>query len=57
MSSASPGERAAVQSYCAGEQTSLTRNLCVTNQMATIQRLGLEPAELLSAETAKREDR
>jgi len=43
MSSASPGERAAVQSYCAGEQTSLTRNLCVTNQMATIQRLGRKP--------------
>ncbi len=43
MSSASPGERAAVQSYCAGETTSLTRNLCVTNQMATIQRLGRKP--------------
>jgi len=43
LSSASPGERAAVQSYCAGEQTSLTRNLCVTNQMATIQRLGRKP--------------
>lgn len=43
MSSASPGERAAVESYCAGEQTALTRNLCLTNQMATIQRLGRKP--------------
>jgi len=43
MSSASPGERSAVEAYCAGEQTALTRNLCVTNQMATIQRLGRKP--------------
>jgi S1-C subfamily serine protease len=43
MSSASPGERRAVQAFCAGEQTSLTRNLCVANQMATIQRLGRKP--------------
>lgn len=43
MSSASPGEHAAVEAYCAGEQTSLTRNLCITNQMATIQRLGRKP--------------
>src|ERR1700753_4201955 len=43
MSSASPGEHSAVEAFCAGEQTSLTRNLCVTNQMATIQRLGRKP--------------
>lgn len=43
MSAASPGERSAVQAYCADEHTSLTRNLCTTNQMATIQRLGRKP--------------
>jgi hypothetical protein len=43
MPSASPGERSAVQAYCADEHTSLTRNLCTTNQMATIQRLGRKP--------------
>src|ERR1700734_1686272 len=43
MSAASPGERSAVQAYCADEHTSLTRNLCTTNQMASIQRLGRKP--------------
>jgi hypothetical protein len=43
MSAASPGERSAVQAYCADEHTALTRNLCTTNQMATIQRLGRKP--------------
>jgi hypothetical protein len=43
MSAASPGERNAVQAYCADEHTALTRNLCVTNQMASIQRLGRKP--------------
>jgi hypothetical protein len=43
MSAASPGERSAVEAYCAGEHTALTRNLCTTNQMATIQRLGRKP--------------
>jgi hypothetical protein len=43
MSAASPSERSAVQAYCADEHTSLTRNLCMTNQMATIQRLGRKP--------------
>jgi len=43
ISAASPGERSAVQAYCADEHTALTRNLCTTNQMATIQRLGRKP--------------
>jgi S1-C subfamily serine protease len=43
MSSASPSERSAVEAYCADEHTSLTRNLCTTNQMASIQRLGRKP--------------
>jgi len=43
MSAASPGERSAVQAYCADEHTALTRNLCTTNQMASIQRLGRKP--------------
>jgi len=55
MSSASPGERTAIQAYCAGEQTSLTRNLCVTNQMATIQRLGRKPDLAVASSQQKAE--
>ena len=43
ISAGSPSERSAVQAYCADEHTALTRNLCTTNQMATIQRLGRKP--------------
>jgi S1-C subfamily serine protease len=43
ISAASPGERSAIQAYCADERTALTRNLCTTNQMTMIQRLGRKP--------------
>lgn len=43
MSAASPGERSAIQAYCADERTSLTRNLCLSNQLTLIQRLGRKP--------------
>ncbi len=32
-----------MEAYCADEHTALTRDLCTTNQMATIQRLGRKP--------------
>jgi S1-C subfamily serine protease len=43
MPGASPGERSAIQGYCAGERNALALNMCLSNQLTLIMRLGRKP--------------
>lgn len=51
---ASPGERAAIQSFCDGEHSSLAKNLCMSNQLTLVMRFGRKP-DLSSLSPAQRQ--
>jgi hypothetical protein len=40
---ASPGERSAIQAFCAGERNTLAQNMCMSNQLVLVMRLGRKP--------------
>ncbi|MDB5394140.1 MAG: Trypsin-like serine protease [Rhodospirillales bacterium] len=40
---ASPGERSAIRAYCSGERTALAQNMCISNQLVLVRRLGRKP--------------
>ncbi len=43
IAGASPGESAAIHAYCDGEQNTLARNMCQSNQLMMVLRLGRNP--------------
>jgi S1-C subfamily serine protease len=51
---ASPGERLAIQAFCDGERSSLAKNLCMSNQLTQVLRLGRKP-DLSVASSAQRQ--
>jgi hypothetical protein len=54
LAGASPGERSAIQSLCGSNRSALMRNMCYSNQMAGMLRLGRKP-DLSGLTTTQRE--